>query len=349
MALINVMEVDNGKVIAAGGTGGGEGGKDYVPGYNIDITGDTIKSKDFVGTQDEWDALTAAQKAKFDQINITDDFDEPSEHPGHAILNTSGTLMPQRSNLKASGFTVTDDSTNDTTVITEIPYTAGRGIDITSKEVSLDSSVVTTFTGTKAEWGTLTDDQKAEYTIVNLTDDVAGGEITVVDVVESNNMNPVTSNAVADHLVDQLGGTSDTFKFATDGNGNYGYVKKVAGADTFVPFKSGSSAAWIKLGGTHNTGYTYEDSTGVSISQTGETAFTTAVNSSGGLMYDLNMVYDYGIFNYKIKFDGVHVVYQQYAMNIQTFTKDTTISPYSTGQALNTMAYGLGDIFIEQS
>ena len=198
MALINVMEVDNGKVIAAGGTGGGEGGKDYVPGYNIDITGETIKSKDFVGTQDEWDALTAAQKAKFDQINITDDFDEPSEHPGHAILNGSGTLMPQRSNLKASGFTVTDDSVGDATVITEIPYTAGRGIEIDNKEVAVDGKIKTTFTGTKADWAALDDDVKAQYEIVNLTDDIAGGNQTVVDVAESGNMNPITSNAVYD-------------------------------------------------------------------------------------------------------------------------------------------------------
>lgn len=33
-----------------------------------------------------------------------------------------------------------------------------------------------------------------------------------------------------------MGGTSDKFQFATDGNGNYGYVKKVSGADTFFPF-----------------------------------------------------------------------------------------------------------------
>ena len=37
-------------------------------------------------------------------------------------------------------------------------------------------------------------------------------------------------------LTDGLGGSSDKFQFATDGNGNYGYVKKVLGADTFFPF-----------------------------------------------------------------------------------------------------------------
>lgn len=40
-------------------------------------------------------------------------------------------------------------------------------------------------------------------------------------------------------LSDELGGTTDTFQFSTDGNGNYGYVKKVGGADTFFPFSAG--------------------------------------------------------------------------------------------------------------
>lgn len=49
-------------------------------------------------------------------------------------------------------------------------------------------------------------------------------------------------------LGDNLGDTSDTFKFSTDGNGNYGYVKKVGGADTFIPFKKGEfeeTTLWI--------------------------------------------------------------------------------------------------------
>jgi hypothetical protein len=42
---------------------------------------------------------------------------------------------------------------------------------------------------------------------------------------------------INDNLTDGIGGTSDKFRFGTDGNGNYGYIKKVAGADTFFPFK----------------------------------------------------------------------------------------------------------------
>ena len=49
-------------------------------------------------------------------------------------------------------------------------------------------------------------------------------------------------------LADSMGGTSDKFQFTTDGNGNYGYVKKVSGADTFFPF-SGKIKAYIVRNG----------------------------------------------------------------------------------------------------
>ena len=58
-------------------------------------------------------------------------------------------------------------------------------------------------------------------------------------------------------LSDNLGGTTNTFKFATDGSGNYGYIKKVGGADTFFPFKSGdgmpsySNAVSLTLNSTY--------------------------------------------------------------------------------------------------
>lgn len=41
---------------------------------------------------------------------------------------------------------------------------------------------------------------------------------------------------INDNLTDGIGGTTDKFRFGTDGNGNYGYIKKVEGADTFFPF-----------------------------------------------------------------------------------------------------------------
>lgn len=44
---------------------------------------------------------------------------------------------------------------------------------------------------------------------------------------------------INDNLTDGIGGTTDKFRFGTDGNGNYGYIKEVEGADTFFPFSSG--------------------------------------------------------------------------------------------------------------
>lgn len=44
---------------------------------------------------------------------------------------------------------------------------------------------------------------------------------------------------IDDSLTDGIGGTTDKFRFGTDGNGNYGYIKEVEGADTFFPFSSG--------------------------------------------------------------------------------------------------------------
>lgn len=48
---------------------------------------------------------------------------------------------------------------------------------------------------------------------------------------------------INDNLTDGIGGTTDKFRFGTDGNGNYGYIKKVAGADTFFPF-NGATLLW---------------------------------------------------------------------------------------------------------
>ena len=45
-------------------------------------------------------------------------------------------------------------------------------------------------------------------------------------------------SSLNDNISDGIGSSSDKFRFGTDGNNNYGYIKKVEGADTFFPFKS---------------------------------------------------------------------------------------------------------------
>ena len=168
----------------------------YRGGYGIKVDGNEISSKVFVGTQADWDALTPVQKAVYDTVSITDDASAMNNTPGHEIVDTSDTALPQRSKLKVNGATITDDSTNDTTIVEVDEYTAGRGIGIDSnKEVSVDDKIRTTFIGTKAEWEALTNVQKAEFELVDITDDPCGSGIVVVDVVADGNMNAVTSSA----------------------------------------------------------------------------------------------------------------------------------------------------------
>lgn len=99
--------------------------------------------------------------------------------------------------------------------ITTVPSNADLIININTGETKRASvedfadSINTTFTGTLAEWTALTTAEKAKYLIVNLIDSSGGsggggggggGSINVVDVVENNNLSPVTSNAVYDYI-----------------------------------------------------------------------------------------------------------------------------------------------------
>lgn len=179
--------------------GQGGGGAAYYAGPGINISDDNVissKAVEFAGTQAEWDALSAQEKSVFDYINITDDTSEETYQPGHSISDGTSEKT-QREILEFNGFNVTDDSVNGKTKISEVPYTAGDGVEITGKEISTDDELLPyTFVGTKAEWETLSVAEKAKYKLVNLTDDIAGGDMVVVDTVAENDMNPVTSNAV---------------------------------------------------------------------------------------------------------------------------------------------------------
>lgn len=173
----------------------------YQGGYGIDITDNIIKAKTFVGTQAEWDALTTDEKANFDTVSITDDGQAEDTNPGHEVLESSGTALPQRNKMQFNDMTVTDDSVNDKTIVAPVPYTAGRGIDInTNKEIAVENNIKTTFVGTISEWEALTTAEKAEYELVSLIDDPAGGDIYVEDAVTKNSINPVTSGAVFDAI-----------------------------------------------------------------------------------------------------------------------------------------------------
>jgi hypothetical protein len=55
-----------------------------------------------------------------------------------------------------------------------------------------------TFVGTRAEWDALTLAEKKQYDLADFTDDTASGVPIISDVVTAGDMNPVTSNAVAE-------------------------------------------------------------------------------------------------------------------------------------------------------
>lgn len=67
--------------------------------------------------------------------------------------------------------------------------------------------------GTQAEWEALSATEKAKYDQAEVIDEYTGVPV-VVDKVESGNMNPVTSNAVAEALGSGAGGTGGTPDYA---------------------------------------------------------------------------------------------------------------------------------------
>jgi len=111
-------------------------------------------------------------------------------------------------------------------------YTADPGawVLISTADVDL-SKYETSWTGTKAEWDALPANEKKQYKIANITDDVIGGE--VADVVVDGDMRPVTSNAVFEHAPIRIkeyvftAEQASTLCNITEDNGfiAFGYVK----------------------------------------------------------------------------------------------------------------------------
>ncbi len=75
----------------------------------------------------------------------------------------------------------------------------------------------------------------------------SGGTFTVGTNIETTKVGLELKN-----LTDGIGGTTDQFRFGTN-NGVYGYIKKVGGADTFVPFKNPTGNKSITISSTGTT------------------------------------------------------------------------------------------------
>ncbi len=173
------------------------GSGNYTAGFGVDISNDEIKTTDFVGTAQEW--ANVSDKTIYDFVHITDDTSQVEEGaPGHSISDGTSEKT-QREILEFEGFEVTDDSENGRTKVAEIPYTAGDGVDITNKEISISDDISRTWTGTKAAWDAIVDKSVYDGWIINITDDQAVGSY-IEDAVTEGSLNAVTSGAVYSYV-----------------------------------------------------------------------------------------------------------------------------------------------------
>ena len=245
------------------------GGSTLTAGFGVKIANDEISTTDFVGTQAEWDAKTAAQKAEYDFIHITDDASQVSYSPGHSISDGTSEKT-QREILEFDGFTVTDDSTNGKTKVAEVPYTAGDGVEITEKEISVSDEISRTWTGTKAEWDAIADKSVYDGWIINITDDSAVGSY-IEDAVTEGSLNAVTSGATYDAITnlfsigkitkndnsipanDKVDLTIDVSQANKEAIGIVGIVSSGSSYSVLSHFYLSDNMAYIRVKNTSNT------------------------------------------------------------------------------------------------
>jgi VCBS repeat-containing protein len=91
-------------------------------------------------------------------------------NPGHEILNSSGTAMTQRNKLQINNATITDDPTNDKTIVTPSGGGGGGGstIKVTTTETTLRNKTIT-LTGSTTLTATFDSNGVATFTGVTMT------------------------------------------------------------------------------------------------------------------------------------------------------------------------------------
>ena len=139
-----------------------------------------VKSLDSTKTDDE----IPSAKCVFDELEGKINSEQGSVNAGKAlIINEEGNVVP--------GDVAPANTFNDKDFSVDV-----------QNEVSL-LPVRRVFNGTKADWDLLSVAEKTQYGATAFTDDEGSGMSSTVDVVESGNMNAVTSNAVADFAFDK--------------------------------------------------------------------------------------------------------------------------------------------------
>lgn len=89
--------------------------------------------------------------------------------------------------------------------------------------ISVDDNFKKTYVGSRADWDLLSVAEKKQYDLANFTDDVAGGELIVSDSVTEGDMNPVTSNAVANYAIAKSELVPKVHKFIMSNLSDQGY------------------------------------------------------------------------------------------------------------------------------
>lgn len=121
-----------------------------------------------------------------------------------------------------------------------------------------------TFTGTQAEWDALTNDEKSQYTIVNITDD------TIVNITDDTNTDDTNTNGKFIDITSQCTialGTAKVMKYGQLVVIN-GYVPKVSGSNGFrevvrkvpVPISNGTKNSAVGNSSTNTNGAMILDS-----------------------------------------------------------------------------------------
>ena len=102
-------------------------------------------TKKFYGTTAEVEAAIAAGTITEDTVVYISDDNSGSGDGGHVIINGAGVEMDQEAGLQFNtGFSVTDDSTNDKTVINLVPAsnTVLGGVKVDNNTITIDNNGV---------------------------------------------------------------------------------------------------------------------------------------------------------------------------------------------------------------
>jgi len=107
-------------------------------------SGGGISADNFIGTKQQWEALTPQEQAKYNTMDFFGD-EGGGGSGGHTILNESGTEMSQRSKLQFEGAIVSDDETNDATVIETVnPVEYEEDIETLQNQITDQTNVLGT-------------------------------------------------------------------------------------------------------------------------------------------------------------------------------------------------------------